>query len=195
MRRVAIITPGGDAPGINAAIRAAVRTGVDNAWEMYGVRHGYSGLVAGNFVQLGPRDVGGVIETGGTMLGSKRFPEFKAQELQLQALRALRERDIDALIVIGGDGSQAGALALSSRDFAVMGIASTIDNDLAGSEISIGVDTAVNTALESIDRLRVTASSRACISGRGDGAKLRIPCADRRTCRRRGVDRVARSRN
>ena len=159
MKRVAIITTGGDAPGINAAIRAAVRTGIDVGWEMFGIRHGYSGLVNDNFIPLGPRDVGGIIEHAGTMLGSKRYPEFKAHEAQATGLRILREREIDALIVIGGDGSQAGALALSEKGFPVIGIASTIDNDLYGSEMSIGVDTAVNIALEAVDRLRVTASS------------------------------------
>jgi 6-phosphofructokinase 1 len=159
MKRVAIITTGGDAPGINAAIRAAVRTGIDVGCEMFGIRHGYSGLVNDNFIPLGARDVGGIIEHAGTILGSKRYPEFKSHEAQATGLRILRERNIDALVVIGGDGSQAGALALSEKGFPVIGIASTIDNDLYGSEMCIGVDTAVNIALEAVDRLRVTASS------------------------------------
>jgi 6-phosphofructokinase 1 len=159
MKRVAVLTTGGDAPGINAAIRAAVRTGIDKGWEMFGVRHGYAGLVRGDTVALGLRDVGGIIERGGTMLGSIRFPEFKSEEAQLTGLRMLREQDMDAAMVIGGDGSQAGALALSRKGFPVVGVASTIDNDLYGSEITIGVDTALNVALEAIDRIRVTASS------------------------------------
>lgn len=159
MKRVAVLTTGGDAPGINAAIRAAVRTGIDKGWEMFGVRHGYAGLVRGDTVALGLRDVGGIIERGGTMLGSIRFPEFKSEEAQRTGLRMLREQDMDAAIVIGGDGSQAGALALSRKGFPVVGVASTIDNDLYGSEITIGVDTALNVALEAIDRIRVTASS------------------------------------
>ncbi|MHB8616541.1 MAG: ATP-dependent 6-phosphofructokinase [Candidatus Acidiferrales bacterium] len=159
MKRVAVLTTGGDAPGINAAIRAAVRTGIDKGWQMFGVRHGYAGLVRGDTVPLGLRDVGGIIERGGTMLGSIRFPEFKNEEAQLTGVRVLREQDIDAAIVIGGDGSQAGALALSRKGFPVVGVASTIDNDLYGSEITIGVDTALNVALEAIDRIRVTASS------------------------------------
>jgi 6-phosphofructokinase 1 len=159
MKRVAIITTGGDAPGINAAIRAAVRTGIDVGWEMFGIRHGYSGLVNDNFIPLGPRDVGGIIEHAGTILGSKRYPEFKTGEVQATGLRILREQNIDALIVIGGDGSQAGALALSEKGFPVIGTASTIDNDLYGSDMCIGVDTAVNIALEAVDRIRVTASS------------------------------------
>ncbi len=157
--RVAVLTTGGDAPGINAAIRAAVRTGVDRGWEMFGVRHGYAGLPKNDFVPLGPRDVGGIIEHGGTILGSKRFPEFKADEAQTAAIRNLRERGIDAAIIIGGDGSQAGALALMQKGFPVVGVASTIDNDLFGSEMTIGVDTALNVALEAIDRIKVTAAS------------------------------------
>jgi 6-phosphofructokinase 1 len=157
--RVAVLTTGGDAPGINAAIRAAVRTGIDKKWEMFGVRHGYAGLVRGEFVPLGLRDVGGIIGKGGTMLGSIRFPEFKKEELQLQAVHTLRENKFDSAIIIGGDGSQAGALALWNKGFPVVGVASTIDNDLYGSEISIGVDTALNVALEAIDRIKVTASS------------------------------------
>jgi len=157
--RVAVLTTGGDAPGINAAIRAAVRTGVDRGWEMFGVRHGYAGLAKNDFTPLGPRDVGGIIEHGGTILGSKRFPEFETEEAQTAAIRNLRERGIDAAIIIGGDGSQAGALALEQKGFPVVGVASTIDNDLFGSEMTIGVDTALNVALEAIDRIKVTAAS------------------------------------
>lgn len=157
--RIAILTTGGDAPGINAAIRAAVRTGIDKGWEMLGVRHGYSGLLRGDLIPLGLRDVGGIIGLGGTMLGSIRFPEFKREDVQLQAIRILRGNRIDAAIVIGGDGSQSGAFALAQKGFPVVGVASTIDNDLFGSEITIGVDTALNVALEAIDRIKVTASS------------------------------------
>jgi 6-phosphofructokinase 1 len=157
--RVAVLTTGGDAPGINAAIRAAVRTGIDRGWEMLGVRHGYSGLLRRDFVPLGLRDVGGIIGLGGTMLGSIRFPEFKREDIQEDAIRAFSENKIDAAAIIGGDGSQAGAFALSRMGFPVVGIASTIDNDLCGSEITIGVDTALNVALEAIDRIKVTASS------------------------------------
>jgi 6-phosphofructokinase 1 len=157
--RVAVLTTGGDAPGINAAIRAAVRTGIDHGWEMFGVRHGYAGLVRSDFIQLGLRDVGGIIGRGGTVLGSIRFPEFKEEETQAGAIHVLRANGIDAAIIIGGDGSQAGAFALHCKGFPVVGVASTIDNDLCGSEITIGVDTALNVALEAIDRIKVTASS------------------------------------
>jgi len=159
MKRIAIVTSGGDAPGINAAVRAVVRTAIDKGWQPYGVRHGYSGLANDDFLPLGLRDVGGIIQRGGTMLGCKRYPEFKVDDEQLRAIRFLRARAIDALVVIGGDGSQTGAFSLSQKGFPVVGVASTIDNDLYGSEITIGVDTALNVALEAIDRIKVTASS------------------------------------
>ncbi len=159
MKQIAVVTSGGDAPGINAAIRAVVRTGIDKGWKIFGVRHGYAGLMNDDFVQLGSRDVSGIIQRGGTILGSTRCPAFKTEEAQIHAIRYLRQREIDALIVIGGDGSQAGAFALAQRGFPLVGIASTIDNDLYGSEMTIGVDTALNVALESIDRIKVTASS------------------------------------
>lgn len=159
MKQIAVVTSGGDAPGINAAIRAVVRTGVDRSWKVFGVRHGYAGLMNDDFLQLGSRDVSGIIQRGGTILGSTRCPAFKADEAQVKAIRFLRQREIDALIVIGGDGSQAGAFALAQKGYPVVGVASTIDNDLYGSEITIGVDTALNVALEAIDRIKVTASS------------------------------------
>jgi 6-phosphofructokinase 1 len=159
MKRIAVLTSGGDAPGMNAAIRAVVRTGVDRGWDVFGVRHGYLGLIGGDLVPLGRRDVSGIVQLGGTMLGSARCPEFKTEEGRMQALRSLNEHDIEALVVIGGNGSQTGAHALSQMGFPVVGVASTIDNDLYGSEVTIGVDTALNIALEAIDRLKVTASS------------------------------------
>jgi len=159
MNRIAILTSGGDAPGMNAAIRAVVRTGLDKGWEILGARHGFAGLSAGSFVPLGARSVGGIIQLGGTILGSARCPEFKTEPTRLEAIRALNQRDIDALVVIGGNGSQTGTHALSQMGLPVVGIASTIDNDLYGSDITIGVDTALNIALEAIDRLKVTASS------------------------------------
>lgn len=159
MKRIAVLTSGGDAPGMNAAIRSVVRTGLHQGWEVFGVRQGYDGLIAGNMVSLQARDVSGIIQLGGTMLGSARCPEFKTEAGRLKALRALNQNDIEALVVIGGNGSQCGAHALSQMGFPVVGVASTIDNDLYGSEITIGVDTALNIALEAIDRLKVTASS------------------------------------
>lgn len=158
-RRIAVLTSGGDAPGMNAAIRAVVRTSIDRGWETFGVRNGYEGLVEGRIDPLGARDVGGILQRGGTFLGSARLPEFKEEAVRERALKQLGDRGIDGLVVIGGNGSQSGALSLSRMGLQVMGVASTIDNDLVGSEITIGVDTALNIALEAIDRLKVTASS------------------------------------
>ena len=159
MKRIAILTSGGDAPGMNAAIRAATRAGIQQGWKILGVREGFRGLIKGDFIKLGARSVGGILTSGGTFLGSSRCPEFRDENIQREALSKLSRHKISGLIVIGGNGSQAGAAALSRLGFPVVGVASTIDNDLFGSEISIGVDTALNTALESIDRLRVTALS------------------------------------
>lgn len=159
MKRVAVLTSGGDAPGMNAAIRAVVRTGISKGWEMFGIRRGFQGLISENIVPMGARDVGGIINRGGTILGSARCLEFKTEKGQVEALRTLNEHGIEGLIVIGGNGSQTGSNALSVLGFPVIGVASTIDNDLFGSEMTIGVDTALNIALEAIDRLKITASS------------------------------------
>ena len=159
MKKIAVLTSGGDAPGMNAAIRAVARAGIGKGWEVIGVRQGYQGLVNGNFIPLRARDVGGIIQRGGTMLGSARCVEFAQEETRVEALRQLNSEDISGLVVIGGNGSQTGAHALSQMGFPVVGVASTIDNDLAGSDITIGVDTALNIALEALDRLKTTASS------------------------------------
>jgi 6-phosphofructokinase 1 len=159
MKRVAVLTSGGDAPGMNAAIRAVVRTGVGKGWGMFGVRNGYAGLISGNIQEMGTRDVGGIIQKGGTILGSARCQEFRTKEGRLKAILGLKQLGIDALVVIGGNGSQTGSYELSQLDYPVVGIASTIDNDLYGSEMTIGVDTALNIALEAIDRLKTTATS------------------------------------
>jgi len=159
MRRIAVLTSGGDAPGMNAAIRAVVRTGLSRGWQVFGVRNGYSGLISGAIVPLGAREVGGIIQRGGTMLGSARCREFESVEGQRKALAQLAQRGIDGLVVIGGNGSQAGAHALSQHGFPVVGVASTIDNDLSGTDVTIGVTSAIDVALEAIDRLKVTAAS------------------------------------
>ncbi len=159
MKRVAVLTSGGDAPGMNAAIRSVVRCGIAKGWEMYGVKGGYRGLIAGNISQMGARDVGGIIHQGGTVLGSARCPEFLTVEGRELAIRNMNRMGIDALIVIGGNGSQTGTFELHKMGFKVVGIASTIDNDLYGTTMTIGVDTALNIALEALDRLKVTASS------------------------------------
>jgi len=159
MRRIAVLTSGGDAPGMNAAIRAVVRTGIARGWEVVGVRHGYAGLIGDDMGPLSARDVGGILQRGGTMLGSARSAEFETIAGREKAIRNLNAGQIEALVVIGGNGSQTGAHCLSQMGFPVVGVASTIDNDLVGSDITIGVDTALNIALEAIDRLKTTASS------------------------------------
>jgi len=159
LRRLAVLTSGGDAPGMNAAIRAVVRYGIDAGAEVVGVERGYSGLLAEEFVPLGARDVGGIIHQGGTVLGTSRCPELKTPAGIQAAACTLRRHGFDALVVIGGSGSQRGACAIDAAGFPVVGVASTIDNDLYGSEVTIGVDTALNVALEAIDRLKVTATS------------------------------------
>lgn len=159
MKRIAVLTSGGDAPGMNAAIRATVRAGLSRGWELFGIRNGYAGLIGGAIAPLGAREVGGIIQRGGTMLGSARCREFETEMGQLAALNQLRQRGIDGLVVIGGNGSQTGAHALSSLGFPVVGVASTIDNDLSGTDVTIGVTTAIDVALEAIDRLKVTGAS------------------------------------
>ena len=159
MKRIAVLTSGGDAPGMNAAIRAVVRMGIGRGWEVYGVAHGYAGLMSGDLRRLGARDVGGVIQQGGTFLGSARSSDFKKPEGRRRALEQLERAGVEALVVIGGNGTQIGAYELSKEGLPVVGVASTIDNDLVGVDMSLGVDTALNVALEAIDRLKVTASS------------------------------------
>ena len=159
MKSLGVLTSGGDAPGMNAAIRAAVRTGQARGINTWGVYQGYSGLIEGNFKRLGARAVGSIIQRGGTVLGSARCPEFQTEEGIELAIRRLRGAGIDGLVVIGGNGSQNGANELRKMNFPVVGVASTIDNDLYGSDITIGVDTALNVALNAIDNLKVTASS------------------------------------
>ena len=159
MKRIGVLTSGGDAPGMNAAIRAVTRTALDKGWEVCGIRHGYTGLVNSNVIPLGTRDVGGIVQQGGTILGSARSREFMTEEGRRRALRTLHQNGIDALIIIGGNGSQKGTYALSQMGFPVVGVASTIDNDLYGTDISLGADTALDVALTAIDQIKVTASS------------------------------------
>jgi 6-phosphofructokinase 1 len=160
MKRIAVLTSGGDAPGMNAAVRSVARSAVAEGWSVLGVRNGFAGLVAGTLdAPLGPRDVSNVIHRGGTILGSTPCPEFREEAVRATAIRALRQHDVDALVVIGGSGSQVGAQALAIMGFPVVGVASTIANDVYGSEPSIGVDSALNVALKAIDRLKMTAAS------------------------------------
>jgi len=144
---------------MNAAIRAVVRTGLEYEIQVYGVRQGYSGLMEGDMHLLTSREVSGILQRGGTVLQSARNDEFKTPQGQKRALRRLNERGIEGLVVIGGDGSLRGAQALYKHGFPVIGIPASIDNDIDGTNMSIGVDTALNTILDALDRLRDTASS------------------------------------
>lgn len=159
IRRIAVMTSGGDSPGMNAAIRAVVRGGISQGLEVYAVRQAYLGLVNGDIERIESRDVGGIIGRGGTILQTARMPEFVEENVQRKAVRRLNEHGIEALVIIGGDGSLTGCLALHNRGVKVVGIPASIDNDIWGTASSIGVDTALNTIIEAIDRLRDTASS------------------------------------
>jgi len=159
MKRLAVLTSGGDAPGMNAAIRSVARVGFSRGVEVIGVFEGYKGLIEKNFKLLSPRDVSGILEEGGTILLSSRSEEFKDPTVQDKAIKNLKEEGIEGLVVIGGNGSQSGSLALFEKGFPVVGVASTIDNDLYGTDYTIGFDTAVNTAIEAIDKIRDTATS------------------------------------
>jgi 6-phosphofructokinase 1 len=159
VKRIAVLSSGGDAPGMNAALRAVTRAALARGWEVSGVRNGYAGLLADTIAPLQARDVGGIVQRGGTFLGSARCPEFAQSQGRARALRNLAARGIEALVVIGGNGSQTGTAALAREGYAAVGVPSTIDNDLYGTDQSIGADTAINVTLEAIDRLRTTASS------------------------------------
>ena len=159
MKRIAVMTSGGDAPGMNAAIRAVVRSALSKGLEVYGIRQAYSGLLAGDFEKLTNREVSGILQRGGTVLQTARNEEFKTPQGQRRGLRRLNEHGIDGLVVIGGDGSLRGALSLHKQGFPVVGIPGSIDNDIFGTNMSIGVDSALNIILDALDRLRDTASS------------------------------------
>lgn len=159
MRKIAVLTSGGDAPGMNPAIRAVVRRGIFKGLDVYGVLNGYEGLMAGNFIKMDLGSVGDIIHRGGTILRSARSEEFKTVEGQQKAIACLNKFGIDGLVVIGGDGSFQGAGKLTMQGFPTIGIPGTIDNDIAGTDYTIGFDTAVNTAVEAIDKIRDTASS------------------------------------
>ncbi len=174
LRRIAVLTSGGDAPGMNAAIRAMTRGALSSGLEVVGVRRGYEGLLEGDFIPLDSPAVGGVIHRGGTFLRTARSDRFRTEEGQDEALARLADAGIDALAVIGGEGSYKGAWELHRKGFPVVGIPGTIDNDIAGTDETIGFDTAVNTALESVRKLRDTASSHdrlfiVEVMGRGSG--------------------------
>jgi 6-phosphofructokinase 1 len=159
MRKIAVLTSGGDSPGMNAAVRAVVRRGISFGMEVYGVYHGYAGLIEGHIEPMSAGSVGDIIQRGGTILYSSRCEAFKTDEGQRKGIEQLRANGIEGLVVIGGDGSFRGAQKLSEKGFPTIGIPGTIDNDIPGTEMTLGFDTAVNTVIEAIDKIRDTATS------------------------------------
>lgn len=159
MKRIGVLTSGGDSPGMNACIRAVVRTGLGLGLEIMGIKHGYNGLIAGEMEPMGARSVGGIIQRAGTILQTARCEEFKTTQGRRKALRKLNEYSIEGLVVIGGGGSLKGALELRKMGFPVVGVPASIDNDIYGTDMSIGTDTALNTALDAIDKIKETGSS------------------------------------
>jgi 6-phosphofructokinase 1 len=160
MKRIGVFTSGGDAPGMNACVRAVVRTGVYNGCEVVGIQHGYEGMIEGKFVDLSPRSVSNIIQKGGTILQTARSERFRTPEGRAEAARRLKGNGIEGLVAIGGDGTFQGAFRLGEEHgVAVVGVPGTIDNDLYGTDYTVGYDTAVNTAMEAIDKIRDTAAS------------------------------------
>ena len=159
MKRIGVLTSGGDAPGMNPAIRAVVRTAIFKGLDVIGIRRGYEGLLDGDVMPMTASSVGGIIHRGGTILRTARCERFTKPEGVREGLARLKEYDIDALVVIGGDGSFRGAYELHKLGYPVVGVPGTIDNDMAGTDCTIGFDTACNTALDCIQKLRDTASS------------------------------------
>lgn len=174
MKRIAVLTSGGDAPGMNAAIRAVVRKALHEGMEVFGINYGYAGMVAGDIFPLTAKDVSDKASQGGTFLYSARYPEFKEKEGQLAGIEQLKKHGIEGVVVIGGDGSYHGAMRLTEHGFPAVGVPGTIDNDIPGTDYTIGFDTAVNTAVDVIDKLRDTSKSHIRtfvieVMGRGTG--------------------------
>lgn len=159
MKTIAVLTSGGDSPGMNAAVRAVVRTACENGMKVYGVIRGYNGLINGDFIEMDLRSVSDIINRGGTILYSARSVEFATEEGMRKAIRTCQEWGIEGVVVIGGDGSFRGARDLSERGIPCVGIPGTIDNDIACCDYTIGYDTCLNTIMEMVDRLRDTAES------------------------------------
>lgn len=157
--KIAVLTSGGDAPGMNAAIRAVVRAGTMYGHEIYGVKDGYQGLINDDLILLSHQSVSGMLNLGGTFLGTSRAPEFLKEEVRQQAVDHLKARGITALIVIGGDGTYRGAMDLTKMGVKTIGLPGTIDNDIAGTDFTIGFHTAVETIVDAIDKLRDTSTS------------------------------------
>jgi 6-phosphofructokinase 1 len=159
VKKIGVLTSGGDAPGMNAAIRAVVRKAIYHNVDVYGIKYGYQGLMEGNIKKMDLGSVGDIIHRGGTILASARSEEFKTEKGQQRAIEQLKKWGIEGLVVIGGDGSFHGAQKLTSKGFPCIGVPGTIDNDIPGTDFTIGFDTSLNTVLEAIDRVRDTATS------------------------------------
>ena len=174
MKRIAVLTSGGDAPGMNAAIRAVVRKGIAENIEVYGINHGYAGMVAGDIFPMTSQSVGDKIGRGGTFLYSARYPEFAEEKGQLAGIEQLKKNGIEGVVVIGGDGSYQGAMRLTEHGYPAVGVPGTIDNDIVGTDYTIGFDTAVSTVVDALDKIRDTSSSHhrtfvVEVMGRGAG--------------------------
>lgn len=159
VRKIGVLTSGGDAPGMNSAIRSVTRIALNNGVEVVGVVNGYRGLLEETFLPLDRKAVSDTLDRGGTFLGSARLPEFKEEEIQDKCVKHMKRAGIDALVVIGGDGSYRGALALTRKGINCIGLPGTIDNDIPGTDLTIGFDTALRTCVENVDKLRDTSSS------------------------------------
>ncbi len=164
MKNIAVLTSGGDAPGMNAAVRAVVRTGIYKGLNVFGVKRGFTGLINGDFIKMNESSVSDIIQRGGTILQTARCEEFKTEEGLCKAVKMANIFEIDGLVVIGGEGSFAGARELSQRGIMCIGIPGTIDNDLAYTDFSIGFDTAVNNVLDAVNKIRDTSSSHQRVS-------------------------------
>ena len=159
IRKIGVLTSGGDSPGMNAAIRSVTRNALSNGIEVVGIKDGYKGLVEGLYVPFTRTSVSDTLSRGGTILGSARLPEFRSEETQKKACEKLKVNQIDAIVVIGGDGSYRGALALTKLGINCIGLPGTIDNDIPGTDFTIGFDTALHTIVDCVDKLRDTSSS------------------------------------
>jgi 6-phosphofructokinase 1 len=160
VKNIGVFTSGGDSPGMNAAIRAVVRTGLYYNLQVTGIMRGYEGMISGDFIPMGRKSVANIIQRGGTILKTARSVEFRTKEGRKKAYEQLKSQNIDALVAIGGDGTFTGAnIFIEEFDIPVIGLPGTIDNDLAGTDYTIGYDTAINTVIEAVDKIRDTAES------------------------------------
>lgn len=159
IKRIGILTSGGDSPGMNAAIRAVTKVGLNSGLEVFGIYNGYKGMVEGYIEPLTRESIGEIVTRGGTILGSARLPEFKDIEVREKAIRQLRKRGIEAVVVIGGDGSYRGALELTHMGINCIGLPGTIDNDITCTDYTIGFQTALETIVDAVDKLRDTSNS------------------------------------